>query len=412
MTLSSLAAASGRMSSKGCPPLAPSLRASVSAILTASLLALTACGGGGSDLETGSDATSSTTAVVEVAPDGVTFELVSGTDERLQITISGLEIADFSTLSVGGNDILPALRDDIQRGVATVSVIDVDGQPGSRIETLRTADEMLAKVKASAIVSAGTTRGPIVSLTEEEDDEPEQGEVVDPQKMSLSADITPDQQAEAKKKKPKKRTLSCKKKSKAKACKKKKTESSQSTGGGGGGGSNTTKKACEVPLAWTHPLPGAPVTQGYGATIFNGKRHTGVDFGGGGNVVAPARGTIVIARRESDPLSHGLGNVLVVKHEVSCSRTVYSVLAHLKSDPTHLNGKDVNVGDVIGEAGESGFSDGIHLHYELKWGAVLGNAFPVGGAGVNSYFGYTLPGQEGNPDHFGYIDPATYHGSF
>ena len=43
---------------------------------------------------------------------------------------------------------------------------------------------------------------------------------------------------------------------------------------------------------------------------------------------------------------------------------------HLCKDPTHKVGDHVNVGEVIGYAGTTGSSTGVHLHLGLHIGAV------------------------------------------
>jgi murein DD-endopeptidase MepM/ murein hydrolase activator NlpD len=85
--------------------------------------------------------------------------------------------------------------------------------------------------------------------------------------------------------------------------------------------------------------------------------HEGVDFSayGGTPVMAPARGTVVLAeflyvRGGAVILDHGLG--------------IYSGYYHLSSVLTEV-GQVVEPGQIIGEVGTTGLSTGNHLHWDL-----------------------------------------------
>jgi murein DD-endopeptidase MepM/ murein hydrolase activator NlpD len=90
--------------------------------------------------------------------------------------------------------------------------------------------------------------------------------------------------------------------------------------------------------------------------------HEGVDFSayGGTPVMAPARGTVVLAeflyvRGGAVILDHGLG--------------IYSGYYHLSSVLAEV-GQVVEPGQIIGEVGTTGLSTGNHLHWDLLVGGV------------------------------------------
>jgi murein DD-endopeptidase MepM/ murein hydrolase activator NlpD len=117
------------------------------------------------------------------------------------------------------------------------------------------------------------------------------------------------------------------------------------------------------------PVAGEIITEFGSQRSYNGGavigHHAGVDIaaGQGRNVVAPARGRVVVVddvrlRGKILILDHGLG--------------VFTTYAHLAQVDVKL-GETVERGQVIAKVGSTGLSTGPHLHWEL-W---------VGGANVN-----------------------------
>jgi murein DD-endopeptidase MepM/ murein hydrolase activator NlpD len=120
--------------------------------------------------------------------------------------------------------------------------------------------------------------------------------------------------------------------------------------------------------AWTRPVDGAFVSQGFGCTPFamepvdracaSGHIHTGIDL-------AVPMGTPV--RAALDGVAHvvesasGFGLHVVLDHGSGLT-TLY---AHLQSAGVH-DGDEVAAGDVIGGAGSTGNSTGPHLHFEVR----------------------------------------------
>ena len=106
--------------------------------------------------------------------------------------------------------------------------------------------------------------------------------------------------------------------------------------------------------------------------------HDGDDWGTRGQtgvaIFAAASGVVVLAGEV-----RGYGNLLVIEHareDGTKFRTLYGHMAHQSS----LNvGGIVLAGQTIGEAGDTGGSEGIHLHFEVI--VDLRNTLPQGGTG-------------------------------
>lgn len=100
------------------------------------------------------------------------------------------------------------------------------------------------------------------------------------------------------------------------------------------------------------------VHYGCGASSHETKGHYGVDIvaPGGASVYATASGTVV----EAKTTSGGYGKRIVIKH----SDGTYSLYAHLSSILVS-KGTSVAQGKIIGRVGNTGASQGNHLHYGL-----------------------------------------------
>jgi murein DD-endopeptidase MepM/ murein hydrolase activator NlpD len=87
-------------------------------------------------------------------------------------------------------------------------------------------------------------------------------------------------------------------------------------------------------------------------------------------IKAVANGVVVFAGQSDE----GYGNLVVIDH--GNFQTLY---AHLKSFGvsqgtfTDGGGPGVSAGQVIGSMGNTGYSTGSHLHFEIRWGSELGN---------------------------------------
>ncbi len=110
------------------------------------------------------------------------------------------------------------------------------------------------------------------------------------------------------------------------------------------------------------PIPGAPITSGFGPRIdpFYGdvRVHTGIDFGAptGTPIHASAGGTVIVAGVVS-----GYGNCTIID-DGSGFATLYGHQSALLVHP----GQKVIAGEVIGLVGMTGFATGPHLHFEIR----------------------------------------------
>ncbi len=124
-------------------------------------------------------------------------------------------------------------------------------------------------------------------------------------------------------------------------------------------------------LEW--PVPGHhTITQKFGCTTFyleppfgNCKHwHNGLDIGGariGTPVVAAAGGTVIYAGRKKTG-ADGAGGGIVVW--ISHKGTLYTTYNHLNS-VTVKAGQKVAAGQQVGTIGNTGASEGAHLHFEV-----------------------------------------------
>ncbi|MDT4955595.1 MAG: hypothetical protein QOJ02_3733 [Acidobacteriota bacterium] len=109
-------------------------------------------------------------------------------------------------------------------------------------------------------------------------------------------------------------------------------------------------------------------------------------FAWGREIIAPADGMVVYARNDvqdnphpgvilinvfvklKEPMWAVAGNVVVIDH----GNGEFSLLAHMQKGSVRVKAGDkVKQGDVLGLLGNSGNSDGPHLHYQLMAGGVI-----------------------------------------
>ena len=147
-----------------------------------------------------------------------------------------------------------------------------------------------------------------------------------------------------------------------------------------------------------YPIPGAVMTQGYGATTFakygyKGQWHNGLDFAAavGTPVLAAEKGAVVEVWDQDKYCYRGAyGKFIAIKHENNLT-TLY---AHL-SLAAVKKGDSVNRGDVIGYVGKTGYSTGPHLHFTVY----ASQTFYIGPSKVNC--GPIMP-------YGGDLDPQKY----
>ena len=120
------------------------------------------------------------------------------------------------------------------------------------------------------------------------------------------------------------------------------------------------------PSTWIWPADG-PVTSPFGRRW--GRAHEGVDIDApyGGAVVAPQRGTVIVAGWGMS----GYGRVVHIDH----GNGIVSSFSHLSAISVSV-GQVVSQGQQVGAVGASGSVTAAHLHYEIRIGGVARNPVP------------------------------------
>ena len=93
--------------------------------------------------------------------------------------------------------------------------------------------------------------------------------------------------------------------------------------------------------------------------------HNGIDMTSGTTIVATARGKVTACRNSIQGYTetYASGNYVTLYH----GNNVYTTYCHMKYGSVKVNvGDIVEVGQVIGEKGTTGYSTGPHLHYGVK----------------------------------------------
>ena len=111
---------------------------------------------------------------------------------------------------------------------------------------------------------------------------------------------------------------------------------------------------------------------GGGGTVF----HHGIDFnpGIGFPIQSIADGVVVGIFQEE---YSSLGYHVIVEHNIK-GQKVWSVYAHLKEGSIQVKlGQRLQVTDIIGQCGDSGYSTGAHLHFEIRVDEINGYTDPL-----------------------------------
>ena len=113
-------------------------------------------------------------------------------------------------------------------------------------------------------------------------------------------------------------------------------------------------------------------TYPYGSTAKETRDpHHGVEFQSpfGTPIYAAGTGVVLFAGPDAkavySPWNNFYGNVIVIKHDGD----LFTLYAHLSKIEVET-GKNIQVGDKIGEVGQSGVATGSHLHFEVRRGDV------------------------------------------
>ena len=135
---------------------------------------------------------------------------------------------------------------------------------------------------------------------------------------------------------------------------------------------------------FSNPVPGSRITSPYGSSPTRSS-HGGIDINygpgiEGDDVLASAAGSVHFAGKRG-----GYGNVVIINHLMEAPggavvpyKTVY---AHLR-DIYAEKGDQVVPGTVIGSLGNTGHSEGPHVHFEIQQGSAVKD--PASPAGIKS----------------------------
>jgi len=127
---------------------------------------------------------------------------------------------------------------------------------------------------------------------------------------------------------------------------------------------NRKKIFMSIPVSYPIAKKDAQIISGFGIRdhpILNEPRmHTGIDIKApvGTAVVATANGKVI---NTEEQIGYGYGRPCVIEHKFGY-RTIYGHLVRLEV----YKNKIVQKGDVIGRVGDTGLSQGPHLHYEVR----------------------------------------------
>src|SRR5699024_9079297 len=138
---------------------------------------------------------------------------------------------------------------------------------------------------------------------------------------------------------------------------------------------NQTIKPSDSSGSFIWPASGY-LTSGFGAR--GGSQHYGIDIGNataknGGDVPIVAAASGVVSRAYYSP---SYGYVVFISHYVN-GQEYETVYAHLKYSPNVSNLEEVSQGQQIGIMGNTGYSTGPHLHFEVhrpEWNMSKSNA--------------------------------------
>ncbi len=116
---------------------------------------------------------------------------------------------------------------------------------------------------------------------------------------------------------------------------------------------------------WIWPVPGRSYISCYFGWDYElGRWHKGIDVGDAGiygdNIYASKAGTVIVAESSYIP-GYSYGMYVVVDHGGGYTSTY----AHMSAVNVYV-GQEVAQGDVLGYVGNTGYSTGPHLHFEIR----------------------------------------------
>lgn len=125
-----------------------------------------------------------------------------------------------------------------------------------------------------------------------------------------------------------------------------------------------------------YPVDGAKLTSPFGKDILNGvtRMHNGVDLAKAGTVMVKAAADGVVSRSDR---SDSYGEVIFIVHSIG-GKTYETVYSHMRTGSRKVfEGAKVKQGQALGLMGNTGYSFGQHLHFELhvgRWNMSKSNA--------------------------------------
>lgn len=125
------------------------------------------------------------------------------------------------------------------------------------------------------------------------------------------------------------------------------------------------------------PAPGySKITCNYGWRFNNTDFHTGIDISGGGihgaKVVAANTGTVIFTKYcPYNGYSYGYGTYVIIDH----GGGITTLYAHMSAITVSV-GDVVAMGEQIGNVGNTGWSTGAHLHFEVRKDGKSTNPLP------------------------------------
>ena len=117
------------------------------------------------------------------------------------------------------------------------------------------------------------------------------------------------------------------------------------------------------PVDYSFPVTSFPSKRRQASDESTPDAHNGIDIAvpASANVMSVEDGKVILIQRKFDATS-GYGGSIIIDHG-----RYLSSYAHLSAIKEGLTvGNDVKKGDVIGNPGNSGFSGGVHLHFEIR----------------------------------------------
>lgn len=127
---------------------------------------------------------------------------------------------------------------------------------------------------------------------------------------------------------------------------------------------------------WRWPFGKGAVFNGFGPRSLDGF-HYGIDFGNppallGATIRACGPGT-VIQSGWNDGGWFGAGNMVGIDHGTISGDRYYSFYFHMRDAPRVSRGAKVTSATVIGVVGNTGYSFGAHLHFQINKNGQPGN---------------------------------------